>query len=47
LVLKELSVLRERIEALEDLHDLREAVAANAGQPTEPWPAVKKRLKIG
>jgi hypothetical protein len=35
-VYRELQVLRERVEDLEDLRDLGEAIAENAGKPLIP-----------
>jgi len=36
--------LQERVEDLEDLRDLEEAIAENAGQPLLPWEQVKAEL---
>lgn len=36
--------LQERVEDLEDLRDLEEAIAENAGKPLIPWEQVKKEL---
>ena len=33
--------LQERVEDLEDLRDLKEAIAENAGKPLIPWEQVK------
>ena len=38
--------LQERIEDLEDLHELRAAVERNAGQPGVPWEQVKAELAL-
>lgn len=38
--------LRERMEDLEDLCELREAVTRNAGKPGTPWEQVKKALDL-
>jgi len=38
--------LRERMEDLEDLYELREAVKRNAGKPGIPWEKVKKELDL-
>jgi len=38
--------LRERLEDMEDLMDLRAAVERNAGAPGTPWEQVKKDLEI-
>jgi mRNA-degrading endonuclease RelE of RelBE toxin-antitoxin system len=45
-VYRELQVLRERVEDLEDLRDLGEAVAENAGKPLIPWEEAKKDLDL-
>jgi cell division protein FtsB len=36
--------LQERVEDLEDLRDLEEAIAENAGKPLLPWEQVKAEL---
>lgn len=38
--------LQERIEDLEDLRDLEEAIAENAGKPLIPWEQVKAELDL-
>jgi hypothetical protein len=38
--------LKARVEDLEDLHDLNEAIARNAGKPGTPWSEVKKELGL-
>ena len=38
--------LKARVEDLEDLHDLNEAIARNAGKPGTPWSDVKKELGL-
>ena len=38
---------RARVEDLEDLRDLNEAIARNKGKPGTPWEQVKKELGIG
>jgi hypothetical protein len=38
--------LQERVEDLEDLHDLEEAIAENAGKPLLPWEQVKAELAL-
>ncbi len=38
--------LRERVEDLEDLCELRAAVERNAGKPGIPWEKVKKELGL-
>ena len=45
-VYRELQVLRERVEDLEDLRDLGEAIAENAGKPLIPWEEAKKDLDL-
>ena len=45
-VQKELAKLRERVEDLEDLFELREAAERNAGKPGIPWEQVKAELKL-
>jgi len=42
----EVRKLRDRMEDLEDLYELREAVERNAGKPGIPWDQVKKELEI-
>lgn len=42
----ELDKLRGRIEDLEDLRDLREAVRCNASKPLIPWTRAKKELGL-
>jgi hypothetical protein len=38
--------LQERIEDLEDLRDLEEAILENAGKPLIPWGQVKPELDL-
>jgi hypothetical protein len=38
--------LQERVEDLEDLRDLEEAIAENAGKPLIPWEQVKPELEL-
>jgi hypothetical protein len=38
--------LQERVEDLEDLRDLEEAIAENAGKPLIPWEQVKPELEF-
>ena len=38
--------LRERLEDMEDLMELRAAVERNAGQPGLPWEQVKAKLGL-
>jgi len=43
---REVQLLRERVEDLEDLRDLEQAVADNAGKPLTPWEEVKTELDL-
>ncbi len=45
-VYRELQTLRDRVEDLEDLYDLEEAIAENAGKPLFPWEEAKKDLML-
>ena len=45
-VATELRRLRARVEDLEDLRDLDEAIARNKGKPGTPWTEVKKELGL-
>ena len=45
-VYRELQALRERVDDLEDLRDLREAIAENAGKPLISWEEAKKDLDL-
>ena len=38
--------LQERVEDLEDLRDLEEAIAENADKPLIPWEQVKPELEL-
>jgi len=38
--------LRKRVEDLEDLSDLNEAIARDEGKPGTPWEQVKKELEL-
>jgi hypothetical protein len=38
--------LRERVEDLEDLRELNEAIARNKGKGLVPWAEVKKGLAV-
>ena len=40
------TLLQERVEDLEDLRDLEEAIAENAGKPLIPWEQVKPELEL-
>jgi hypothetical protein len=42
----EVNDLRERVEDLEDLHDLKQAVQRNGDKPLIPLAKVKKELDI-
>lgn len=42
----EIRRLQERLEDMEDLMELRDAVARNAGKPGIPWEQVKAELDI-
>ena len=42
----EIRRLQERLEDMEDLIELRDAVARNAGKPGIPWEQVKTELDI-
>jgi hypothetical protein len=44
---EELERLRERVEDLEDLRELNEAIVRNRGKRLIPWDAAKKGLGIG
>jgi hypothetical protein len=39
-------ILRERLEDMEDLMDLRTAVKRNGKKPGTPWSKVKKELGL-
>ena len=41
-----MTLLQERVEDLEDLRDLEEAIAENAGKPLIPWEQVKPELEL-
>lgn len=45
-VYRELQILRERVEDIEDLHDLEEAVVENAGKPLIPWEEARKDIDL-
>ena len=42
----EVSRLKERLEDMEDLMELRAAVERNAGKPGTPWEQVKAELEL-
>jgi hypothetical protein len=41
-----LDKLRQRVEDLEDLRELEQAIAKNAGKPLVPWDKAKKDLGL-
>jgi len=41
-----MTLLQERVEDLEDLRDLEEAIAENAGKPLIPWEQVNPELEL-
>jgi hypothetical protein len=43
---REVSRLRARVEEIENLRDLNNAIARNKGKPGIPWVQVKKELRI-
>jgi hypothetical protein len=43
---REMSRLRARVEEIENLRDLNNAIARNKGKPGIPWSQVKKELGI-
>jgi hypothetical protein len=43
---REMSRLRARVEEIENLRDLNNAIARNQGKPGIPWSQVKKELGI-
>ncbi|MBI4624873.1 MAG: hypothetical protein HY736_16860 [Verrucomicrobia bacterium] len=40
------SRLEHRVEDLEDLRDLEQAIAENANQPLIPWEQAKRQLEL-
>lgn len=42
----EVTRLRKRVEDLEDLRDLNDAIARNKGKPGTPWEQVRKELEL-
>jgi cell division protein FtsB len=42
----EIVQLRKRVEDLEDLRDLNEAIARNKGKPGTPWEQARKELGL-
>jgi cell division protein FtsB len=42
----EVTRLRKRVEDLEDLRDLNEAIARNKGKPGTPWEQTRKELGL-
>lgn len=43
---REMMGLRERVEDLEDLRELNQAIERNGNKPTVPWAEAKKRLGL-
>jgi len=43
----EMRRLRERLEDVEDLIEIRSAIERNAGKPGVPWEKVKAELDLG
>lgn len=43
-VYRELQVLRQRVEDIEDLHDLEEAIVENVGKPSSPGTKPRRTL---
>jgi hypothetical protein len=43
----EMRRLRERLEDVEDLIELRSSIERNAGKPGVPWEKVKAELDLG
>ena len=43
---RELIRLRARVDGLEDLRDLNDAIARNAGKPGIPWAQAKSELGL-
>ena len=43
---REVNQLRDRVEGLEDLRELNDAITRNAGKPGIPWPQAKVELGI-
>lgn len=46
LLYRELHALRQRVEDLEDLRELEEAIAENGDQPLIAWDDAKKDLEL-
>lgn len=42
----ELAALRERVEDLEDLRELNQAIERNGDKPLVPWSEAKKKLGL-
>ena len=43
---RELVELRQRVEDLEDLRELNQAIERNGDKPLEPWAKAKKELGL-
>jgi hypothetical protein len=43
---RDVAQLRARVEGLEDLRELNDAIARNAGKPGIPWAQAKAGLEI-
>jgi len=43
---REVTQLRARVEGLEDLRELNDAIARNAGKPGIPWAQAKAELGV-
>jgi len=43
----EVAKLRARVDDLEDLRDLHDAILRNAGKPGVPWGKARKELGLG
>ena len=43
---EQLAVLNQRLEDLEDLRDLHEAITSNAGCPLKSWDEAKQELEL-
>ena len=43
---REMMALRERVEDLEDLRELNQAIERNGSKPTIPWAEAKKSLGL-
>jgi hypothetical protein len=43
---RELIALRERVEDLEDLRELNQAIERNGSKPLTPWSTARKKLGL-